>query len=306
MIYGSSGDDTFTAYPEEATITGSQVTRKTVAFDYVHGVARGGGYDRAYVHGLPGADKLIAQWDHATFQSTTADVYLTGAWYFDEYYAYGEGGSDTAYLHGRTGQDDKFLVDINQAQMTGYRYNNRALGFKTVYGYAKSGAGDFAQLDDSPGASSFVANPAYGYMTGGGYYFRAEGFDYLHGRSQFGGGDTASLSGSTGNDTLVGRETWAQISGPGYFLKAWRFGAVNVDAKTGVEDRATLYDSALADDLLADATVDASLARVSYGNGNVVNARYFDYVVADGTKKGGNTKKVVPELAYVLDDASWL
>jgi hypothetical protein len=190
--------------------------------------------------------------------------------------------------------------------MSGYRYNNNALGFKTVYGYAETGVGDFAQLDDSPGASSFVANPAFGYLAGGGYYFRAEGFDYLHGRSQFGGGDTANLTGSTGDDTLVGRETWAQISGPGYFLKAWRFGAVNADAKTGVEDRATLYDSALADDLLADATVDASLARVRYGNGNVINARYFDFVVADGTKKGGNTKKVVPELAYVLSDNNWL
>jgi Tol biopolymer transport system component len=306
MIYGSSGDDTFTAYPEEATISGSGITRKAEGFDYVHGVARGGGYDKAYVHGLPESDKLIAQWDHATFQSTTADVYLTGAWYFDEYYAYGEGGSDTAYLHGRTGQDDKFLVDINQAQMTGYRYNNRALGFRTVYGYAETGAGDFAQLDDSPGANTFTANPAYGYMTGGGYYFRAEGFDYLHGRSQFGGGDTANFTGSTGDDTLVGRETWTQLSGPGYLLKAWRFGTVNADATTGVEDRATLYDSALADDLLADATVDASLARVSYGNGNVINAKYFDFVVADGSKKGGNTKKVVPDLAYVLFDEKWL
>jgi FtsP/CotA-like multicopper oxidase with cupredoxin domain len=163
-------------------------------------------------------------------------------------------------------------------------------------------------LEGTPGDDvfQFIADPS------GSWTARVNGVKYSFGPESkavvFNGGyDVARLWGSLGNDTCKGDPSNVNLYGLGYYIRAGYFDEVHANAVSGTDDRAYLFDSDAADALFARADSDPNLARVTFGGaGNKIEVALFDYVKADGSKGGGNTKDRLDPLNFLLDDINWL
>ncbi|MBN2023279.1 MAG: proprotein convertase P-domain-containing protein [Pirellulales bacterium] len=276
-MYDSAGNDTFVSHPSESYLSGAGFHNEAHGFRRVYAYSSLGA-DTAEYHDSAGND---------TFVASPTVSYLTGAGFYNRaekfryVYAYStEGGTDTAKMYGRAG-NDRFNGYETYAEFLGGCYR-RADGFRHVYAYGQGGT-DTAYLYDSGGDDTFVATPTVSYMYGDNFYNSAAAFRYVYAVATAGGNDVATLHGSSYSDQFFGYETYAYMQSSIYYYRATGFERVNAHAVRGGTDKAYLYDSAGDDVLDARPTV-TSLS----GNGFFNQATRFRYVYAYSTAGGAD------------------
>ncbi|MCE9557096.1 MAG: hypothetical protein K8T91_27430 [Planctomycetes bacterium] len=304
-LYDSAGNDTLSAKPTLATLSGTGFYNYAGSFDKVYAYATagdaGGAGDQANLYDSAGNDTLNAKPTLATLSGTGFYNYAGS---FDKVYAYATAGgtADLAYLYDSAG-NDTFTARPTFATLSGTGFYNYASTFDKVYAYATAGdaggTGDQAHLYDSAGNDTFAARPTYAYLTGTGFYNYASAFDRVYAYATAGGtGDEAHLYDSAGNDTFAARPTYAYLSGAGYYNYASNFDRVNAYATAGnaggTGDQAYLYDSAGAD---------TYYGRSNYGR--LTGTGFYNYVagfqrVSALATAGGTDTRDVRVVDYVF------
>ena len=163
-LYGSGGDDSFTADASVASMTRSTASTSVAnGFERVYGYAAAGGTDTATLNGSTGADNFYG---YASYGMMTGTSFMNYAFDFGVITANASGAGDFAYLYG-SGGDDSFTADASAASMTrSTASTSEAIGFERVFGYAAAGGTDTATLNGSGGADKFYGYASYGMMTG--------------------------------------------------------------------------------------------------------------------------------------------
>lgn len=242
-IQDTPANDTFTAAPQSAELSGGGYQFKLRGFEQVALDGGAGGQDAAWLTGSAGTDRLTIRPGSTTF---TGDGYsFTISGFARITAAAGAGGDDRAAIYDSSGND---LLEARplHVQLQGDGYFARAEGFLRTDVFASAGGHDRALLYDSAGNDRFQAAPDSGSMEGDGYRVTASGFASLTGYSTAGGRDVALLYDSRGDDLLQAYSTHTMLQGTGYRQEAVGFSRVNVYASSG-HDRAEFFDSAGSD-----------------------------------------------------------
>jgi subtilisin family serine protease len=285
-LYGSSGNDRFSASPDYAKMVGNGFSNWAGHFECV--IARGnGGADVAYLYDSAGNDVLKAT---PTATKLFGPGYYIRAEQFRSVMAQATaGGVDTAYLYDSAG-DDIFVATPGTAKLYGTDFYVRAVSFDRVFAYSIAGGTDVAYLHGSSGNDCLVASPYYARMHGNGFHNLAKHFEYVFAYGN-GRADVAYLFDSAGNDVLKATPTTTRLFGPGFYIRATYFRTVEAYATAGGVDVAYLFDSAGDDNLV----VDAGYARLS-GDGFSNRARLFENTYVHCTAGGYDR-------AYLYDSA---
>ncbi len=257
-LYDTSGDDTFVAWSDRASMAGAGYSLEVVGFARVDAFASLGS-DRAFLYDSAGDDLFRGYSDRAIMSGTG---FMNRALGFDEVEATASTGRDLAQLYDSAG-DDMFVAGATVASMTGEGYLNRVLGFDQVDGIASSGH-DVALFNDTDGNDIFNSYHDRATMSGAGYFNRALGFKETIATAS-GGYDLATLFDSTGDDKFDAWFDRAVMSIDGRTFEVRAFDRVNAIASFG-NDVATLYDSA-ADDRYYAYSTRAMMVGNDYYNG---------------------------------------
>jgi subtilisin family serine protease len=154
----------------------------------------------------------------------------------------GGGGTDGITYTGTAGVETATLR-VGQLNVVAAGLTTEAVSVENIVVNSGSSAGA-ANLYDSVGDDTFVAQPEYGLLTGNGYSLRVNNFSKVFANSNAGGYDQAFLYDSAGNDTYASRPEYAMLSGSGYANRANGFDQSFVYANNGGQDRGYFYDSA--------------------------------------------------------------
>ena len=260
-LYDSSGDDTFTADPTEATLEIEDAYTVTAThFSWVRAYADNGGYDVADLYDNEAtADTFESYPDVGTGWArlfNTSENFSNKAWTFDFVHARGHDG-DKAYLRDVDGKRDNFIaypdrgwVENNDA--TGTDYKHKASNFDEVHAYGTVGDSDTARLYDVDDAYDlFVARSYESFFTNpnADYLIRADHYDQVHAYSTPGDNDQATLyDRDHSSETFKGRPNYSNIknddeNGYDYIATAWYFDRVHGFGTPGDEDKAEFYDN---------------------------------------------------------------
>ena len=146
IVPGAAGDDTFTAAPGQAALSGEGYSSEAAGFGVVHGIARYGGFDTARLDDSSGDDRFVARPAYAKLEG---EGFYSRAKWFDEVGAYAiAGGEDRAFLFGSP-QDDTFTATPAEGRFAGPGFSNAACSFEAVEAIANRGGHDKAYLYDS-------------------------------------------------------------------------------------------------------------------------------------------------------------
>jgi len=210
-----------------------------------------GGYDTVErLEDSPGDDWVVLRRGETVI--TGAD-FMNTAIGFEEVYAYGSAGNDTASLYDTAAADTfKSNGDADWAWMRGDGYFHRAKGFDYAHGYSTAGA-DQAYLYDSARDDQFKAytddarDMEYAKMYGPGYYHRAKGFPAVYAFASQGRDDLARFfSSPLYTEQFIGTPDQSRLyrtgAGADYDLTARSFDAVLARSSRGEDDLALFFD----------------------------------------------------------------
>jgi len=251
------GNDVFTADPLTATLQGPGYSIIAHRVAYVHGYARNGGTDKAYLYGTDEADRVVVDEQSVKI---FGDSYYLRAKGFELGIAYALLGDDSAKVLDTAGDDTVtaepgyFRLQTRKQEFRGYGIEIQDI--RSVYGGI-----DTASVSDSTYDDTFTGRPNYASMVGPGYSITVRAFDSVYAYSRS-GRDIAYLTGGAGNDQFVNDTVSARISGEGFFLRAKNFSEVYVQTGGG-RDTATLKATAAVDNLFANG-VDTVLENATF------------------------------------------
>ena len=209
---------------------------------------------------------------------------------------HGNGGDDTAYLYGSSGNDTLagYATSTSVELSTGGSYAVDD-DFLHVNTYGEGGT-DTAYLYDIDGSDdTFTADSGqatFDYATG--VSAAAIGFRYAYAYASGDAGDEAVLCGSSGNDNFYGHDTYGVIADAAqsaYYNYAQGFTDVEADVTgtsggaSGGTDTAYLYDIDGSDDTL---TADPGQATLDYATGVSAAAIGFRYAYAYASGDAGD------------------
>jgi hypothetical protein len=116
-LYGSSGNDAFTARPMGAEMIGDGFSITVINAEIIHGYAVAGGLDTARLYDSSGHDLLSGG---EGWVKLTGDGYFLRAKFFAEFEAFASAGTDTANLQDSAG-DDVFNAWAEEATLVTLR-----------------------------------------------------------------------------------------------------------------------------------------------------------------------------------------
>ena len=270
QFYDSTGNDTFAAQQNQASLSGPGYILKAAKFVTAQAWSTAGGIDTATLTGTTAADTFTGSPDSATLKANS-NAYTFTANSFENVYAFGGGGTgaDTATLTGSAaaGVTNTFagtlLADkkTTRGLMSDRGYNNGALA-ADIKNTAKLGSQIFT--------------------SGGSYMMDVQGFKTLTANQATGHtGDVAKFFDSALADVFTANPTVSTLaSGSVYKFTANNFSAVEATS-SDTKDTANLKDSALTDDRLTIASNQVTLANatnwsLSAKNFKSVHAQLFD------------------------------
>jgi hypothetical protein len=309
-FFDSPGNDTFTAYPTYATMTGSflpagdTVNRsyynRAEGFGTYQGTSSAGGTtDLAKLYDFPTmGGNFVAGPTQATFSGgggtySTYSMQATGFRYLN---AYSTGGTDTARLDDSAGTDTfvatpAYGVMYALAGTNNPAFANRAMGFATVNAFSTHGGDDSVRLYDSAGDDLFTATPTSAELKNdpatnpANYDITANTFRYVQAFSTAGGIDKATLTGTSGGDSFESHPSYAFLTNSAasqpFYNRANYFAQVVATEGTGNTAIARLYDGPGKETLQASPT-SATLS----GTGFSDQAQNFRYMYAYATTGG--------------------
>ena len=201
-LYDSAGNDTFTATPTSATLSGAGYSNIVEGCGTVLAVAQAGGSDTARLYDSAGAD---------TLEGSPTAVRLKGQGYSNEARGFDSvnvfanaGGQDTATLRDSRGAD-QLDADPTYAWLRGAGFSIRAEGFESLVAFASLGTGDIARIAGSGGDDAFTAFSGSRSLSGGGVQIRTEGFKSVSFDGR-GGSDSLEFLTANRNSQLTGRD----------------------------------------------------------------------------------------------------
>ena len=188
-FFDSTGDDTVTARPGDASLAGVGFLHRAQNFDIL--LARSlSGTDVADVFGSNDDDFFTGRNGFSVL--TTNDV----NYQFDSFETVnvdGQGGNDLARLLGGPG-NDILTADPGSIQFLTGSSEINATSFERLVAIAGSGENDSATLADSAGDDLFAGSPNFGELSGAGYFLRTFNFDEIRIRGINGGVNTRLLN----------------------------------------------------------------------------------------------------------------
>ncbi|OHB68358.1 MAG: hypothetical protein A2V70_16280 [Planctomycetes bacterium RBG_13_63_9] len=236
-LYDSAGNDTFSATPEQAVLSGDGFLNRVKFFEVVRALASHGGTDNAILHGSAGDDVFEAYGVEGILKDPEGS-FISWAKYFDTVEGVaGAGGYDVARLVGSAG-DDTFVGTLAKGTLSGGGFTNVATSFRNVYVRGGSGGNDTAKVYDSPGDDQFIVHqdettPNWK-LTDGMRFVEGIFFDATTAFGAAGGEDTVELYGSEGDDHLAAVGHECTFSGDGFWYRAKYFENVNAFGDGGV------------------------------------------------------------------------
>lgn len=261
-LYGSAGNETFTAQATEATLVGDGFSHALSGFPGTHAVGKGGANDRAFYYGSAAVEAFAATYVYGRWAGTTSEgqSFLYRAVRFDRVTAITESSDDIARFYGSE-YGDTFEAAPFQARMVNRRSDNRAQGFSGIHAFADEAASNVAYLTDSAGDDTLIGRPAevklYNNQDGQtNFFLRAAGFDVVYATASMGGEDWATLDDSSAADVFSAESDWAAMAAANlaYSQRYTGFGHVTARSKTKGDDDAVqtttgiLFDLALEGD----------------------------------------------------------
>ena len=253
------------------------------------------GLDILLVYGTGGNDTYAASTTSSVLTSTGLSLTGNG---FDQVFAFGVGGSDTANFTGSSGDDVFYgLGGYGFEVVTSGAFLQYFIGFSQTT--ATDGTGnDSAIFFDFSGNETFTGSPTAASMAGQGFSDTVNGFDSVFAFASGGGVDTANLDGSNQDDLFSGNAFNAALFRPdAYLLQVYGFEQVNAHLSSGNGmDLAELIDG-VGDDVL---NASGSTAEITYAAGNKIKVSAFDVVYAKNENGGNNTKQVANSLTFNL------
>ena len=178
---------------------------------------------------------------------------------FDRITLQGNGGFDTALIHG-SDDDETVRAFPDRVEIASATFSTIVTGFQQVDVRAGEG-NDVAHLYDSEAGDRLYAYEDRSTLRGAGYQNRVSGFDRVYAYADSGGHDVANVYDSSGNDRFYARPDHWTMSGLTYQNRAIGFDRVNAHATLGGDDQAILYDTA-EDDRFHSRATEASLSSV--------------------------------------------
>jgi hypothetical protein len=161
-IYDSPGNDSLTATPTYAFLTGPDYSVKTYRFRYVYAYSTAGGTDSAKLYGSDGDDTLVGYPNYVRLNNNTYWLWAEG---FKNVRAYGGAGYDRAWLYDSAlaGFPDRLQAGINGTQSWARMYN-LGLGYDNwVYDFERVEAqsSNPEDIKEFAGALDFVITRGY-------------------------------------------------------------------------------------------------------------------------------------------------
>ncbi len=229
-LYDSPGDDILVLAPHYGQMSGEDYVSRAIYFDRIDGYATASdrtptipesssdpvsnfepsrNEDVAKLYDSLGDDTLVAS---STEAALFGENYYIRAKSFEQTHTYASGGYDVAEFQDSQ-FSDMFYGSYAEAAMFlqgpgggpsgfGKTYYNRAKSFDQVNAYSTATTSDmpgtfatpdFARLDDSPGADTFVAERGYAEMNMPESTITLSGFYRVEAYAVFGGDDSATL-----------------------------------------------------------------------------------------------------------------
>jgi subtilisin-like proprotein convertase family protein len=267
-IQGTAGDDVIHIIPGTPGGIGHRIKingAAYVAYDATTyaGLAVDGlaGNDSLSVHGKSTDETAVLS--GKTLQVVEAGVYEMLGMDFENTYAYGNGGVNTATITGTTGDDNLYGNESSTyLQADSNTILNYVKGFDSVTVDATTGGTDRAYLYDGVADDVFVAGPTqaaldYAATASPGANITAVGFDRADVYGDNGGVDAATLTGSAEADRFSAREAYAYVTDTTgtFYNYVDGFESVTADVTgSGGADYALIVDSATDDVLVAGET----------------------------------------------------
>jgi hypothetical protein len=249
--------DTFKAWPQSATFSGSGFSDQVLGFEEVNATATLGNRDVAYLYDGDRDDTFYAgpsSPEGTVYRGTTSAgqsfANSVDGFYYVHAYSW-TGGSDAAYLYDNPTTADRLRAWPQGVIHSGGGFYDRVLGFEEVHTTASPGNQDVAYLYDGDRDDTFYAGPSspegtvYRGTTSAGQSFAnsVEGFYYVHAYSREGGSDAAYLYDNAATaDRLRAWPNGAIYSGGGFYNRVLNFEEVHATASPGNQDVAYLYD----------------------------------------------------------------
>ncbi|MCA9169101.1 MAG: S8 family serine peptidase, partial [Planctomycetales bacterium] len=272
-LYGTSGDEHYTAGNGVGRLVGSDFGYRVSGFDRVY-VFAGGGEDVAELSGTAGDDVFVSRDTGARLSSDTHLEWLEDV---ERIYAdSGSGGVDRAFLYG-SATDDVLVAHPDVTRLSDSTKLRQVSLFDRVYATADAGGVDRAFLYGSRGTDEFHAELAESRMSGPAYLTVATAFDRVYADGGGGSLDTASLQGSDLDDRFSVNEVAAALSSPAYHWEVADFDQVLADGGNAGRDDVVFQGTA--GDSQLRVSPEGTLLQTSYGTWQ---ATQFSSVFAQG------------------------
>ncbi len=241
QLTGSTGSETFYGLSTHSVMVRPNGGLATmIGFAETTVLPGSGGEDLVVFVGSTGADRFTGDFTAVIFSGSGFEYNVSG---FDRYYAFGNGGNDTADLDDSSGNDTFYAISTGIYVVGPTRATQTlfAGSFNNVK-VTSSGGTDKAVFYDTAGDETFTGDSDSALQVGAGFSFQALGFATVIVFAGS-GNDQATLSDSSGNDVLTGSPENVVLSGAGYSLQVLGADGVAVNASAGGNDTAALSDT---------------------------------------------------------------
>jgi len=294
----TAGNDTMYQLPQFSIMLDSTLSYFNQVTGYANVTSNAtAGTDLLFTYGTAG-DEIHQSAPGVSIMSGSGGLSLTGN-NFDQVYAFGLGGDDTAAFQGSP-QDEQYYGLDGYSIVLSSTLVQYMVDFDQVLA-SGNGGNDLALFFDSPGNDTLTGNSAFTQVKGPTLDNTAIGFDSVFVIASLGGNDTANLTSLAAGDLFSGNAFDAAFFKPGQFLvQVYGFETVNLDAATFVFASMELIDGVGNDTLAAS----GGTATLTYSTGNriaISNLVAGNTLNVNGANGGVNTKQVVDPLLYVLN-----
>ncbi len=256
LVYGTDGDDTFTADATDTeadfSVNGIQykaatsTNAKQISFDGLDG------NDQVTLIGTDGADTAVLEATTAELSGSGYAVFTTNV---ENPTVYGRAGEDTITFYDNAGRNQFVAGRGFAGYLTGFAGELRSYEFELVTAYATDGI-DEAKLYDSAGDDVFVSDPNVSTLTGGGMTITVHDFQGVHAYATLGGVDKAYFTDTALDDQVIGTHEYAIMWSPNYeqgvFNRSKFFEESYAVSSHGGADIVKFYDGPGDDAFVAD------------------------------------------------------
>jgi iduronate 2-sulfatase len=222
-LHDSPGDDTLSAKPDSANLSGEGFENSVASVSQVRAYGKAGGHDVAFLHDDPdGPDRFLSGPNSGKLLGADFGI---RTYAFSRVYVYATSGDDMADLDDRPGYRDKVVITPEVTKFNGSGGARRLFGFADVRVDATQGDRDVAKIYGDPAKTEVLTTDGNVVrLTGGNLAVRTRNFFETRAYSDDGIKDVAELRGTPAEtDRYLLKPGYAKASGTNYRVRAYSF-----------------------------------------------------------------------------------